>query len=376
MQRRDLALFLLAALAACKSTPPPSPPGALAMPDAPSVRLDAPPAQPTPPRAPQPPSYSLPKPTDVDWRAVWREDFANDGQPATLPKDLGPVAIVMPSGAKETSRIGVVSSLLSVSLASADHGQFQAATLAMNETAANVNLNLGLIDPIGRWVHSAASKDPAVKSVFVVRVYEHATTSRDVVKFDIAPRLQALAEYNDKAVAYNAKRAAHLAARSQYEADHAAYAQQHAAWRTAMMERIAMAQRAHEDDSAAAVRAYEQRWSEYAAECARQQIATGAKPPTPAPKPFAAPALVEAGSLVAPTPTEDAHLLSLDDMRKLLLQTATEAVPTTTMRLGGQFVDAGTGLTTATIDAELVLPAEARKTEAGMLRELLQRLAR
>lgn len=39
-------------------------------------------------------------------------------------------------------------------------------------------------------------------------------------------------------------------------------------------------------------------------------------------------------------------------------------------------IDAATGLTTATVDATLTLPAAARTTEAAMLRELLQRLTR
>jgi hypothetical protein len=63
-------------------------------------------------------------------------------------------------------------------------------------------------------------------------------------------------------------------------------------------------------------------------------------------------------------------------MRELLAASATEAVPATSLRLGGQFVDTKTGMTIATIDAKLVLPAEAGKSEAAMLRELLQRLAR
>ena len=51
-------------------------------------------------------------------------------------------------------------------------------------------------------------------------------------------------------------------------------------------------------------------------------------------------------------------------------------MPATRLRLGGQFVDTATGLTTATVDATLTLPAAAQKTEAGMLRELVQRLTR
>lgn len=376
MQRLASALCLLFAFAACKSTPPPMAPGAPVLPEPPVVRYDTAPTAPTPPRAPEIPTYSLPKPTDVDWRAVWSEDFTNDSQPTTLPKDLGPVGVVMPSGAKETSRLGVVSSLLAVSLAPADHGQFEAANLQLNESAANIDVNLGLADPIGRWVHSAATKDPAVKSVFVVRVYEHAAASRDVVKFDIAPQLKGLADYNEKAVAYNGKRLAYLAARAEHEKRHAEYLARHAEWREAMTMRVVTTQTAHAKAVEEAVRAFHQQWVDYALACEKQKLPAAAKPATPAAKSVDAPRIDDPTGLAPATPTEEAHLLSLDDMRKLLLQTATETVPATRLRLGGQFVDTATGLTTATVDATLTLPAAAQKTEAGMLRELLQRLTR
>ena len=400
MQRLASALCLLFAFAACKSAPQPMAPGAPVLPEPPVVRYDTAPTAPTPPRAPEIPTYSLPKPTDIAWQSVWSEDFATDGHPAPLPKDLGPVAVVMPPAAKDASRLGVVTSLLAASMATADHGTFDYAKLSAKETTviavefepsrlafdyaklsakettAGVDLLIDLIDPIGRWVHSAACKDPAVKSVFVVRVYDHAATGRDVVKFDIAPHLKGLADYNEKAVAYNGKRVAYLAARAAHEKRHAEYLARHAEWRDAMTMRVVETQAAHAKAVDEAVRAFNQQWVEYALACDKQKLPSATKPATPTAKSVEAPRIEEPTGLAPATPTEEAHLLSLDDMRKLLLQTATETVPSTRLRLGGQFVDAATGLTTATVDATLTLPAAAQKTEAGMLRELLQRLTR
>ncbi|MCY2957693.1 MAG: hypothetical protein NT107_11725 [Planctomycetota bacterium] len=376
MQRLASALCLLFAFAACKSAPQPMAPGAPVLPEPPVVRYDTAPTAPTPPRAPEIPTYSLPKPTDIAWQSVWSEDFATDGHPAPLPKDLGPVAVVMPPAATDASRLGVVTSLLAASMATADHGTFDYAKLSAKETTAGVDLLIDLIDPIGRWVHSAACKDPAVKSVFVVRVYDHAATGRDVVKFDIAPHLKGLADYNEKAVAYNGKRVAYLAARAAHEKRHAEYLARHAEWRDAMTMRVVETQAAHAKAVDEAVRAFNQQWVEYALACDKQKLPSATKPATPTAKSVEAPRIEEPTDLAPATPTEEAHLLSLDDMRKLLLQTATETVPSTRLRLGGQFVDAATGLTTATVDATLTLPAAAQKTEAGMLRELLQRLTR
>lgn len=376
MQRIASCLCLLIAFAACKSTPPPKAPGAPVLPEPPVVRYDSAPATPTPPRAPEMPTYSLPKPTDVAWQSVWSEDFASDGYPMPLPKDLGPVAVVMPTDAKDASRLGVVTSLLAASMATADHGTFAAAELSAKETTAGVDVRIDLKDTVGRWVHSAACKDPAVKSVFVVRVHEHAATGRDVVKFDIAPHLKGLADYNEKAVAYNGKRAAYLAARAEHEKRHADYLARHAEWRAAMTARVVETQAAHAKAVGEAIRAFDQQWVDYALACDEQKLPSAKKPATPTAKSVEAPRIEEPTGLAPATPTEEAHLLSLDDMRKLLLQTATETVPATRLRLGGQFVDAATGLTTATVDATLTIPATARMTEAGMLRELLQRLTR
>ncbi len=376
MQRIASALCLLLAFAACKTTPPPKAPGVPVLPEPPVVRYDSAPAAPTPPRAPEMPTYSLPKPTDVAWQSVWSEDFTSDGYPMPLPKDLGPVAVVMPTEAKDASRLGVVTSLLAASMATADHGTFAAAELSAKETTAGVDVRIDLKDTVGRWVHSAACKDPAAKSVFVVRVYEHAATGRDVVKFDIAPHLKGLAEYNEKAVAYNGKRVAYLAARAEHEKRHAEYLARHAEWREAMTMRVVTTQAAHAKAVEEAVRAFQQQWGDYVLACEKQKLPAAAKPATPAAKSVDAPRIDDPTGLAPATPTEEAHLLSLDDMRKLLLQTATETVPAMRLRLGGQFVDAATGLTSATVDATLTVPASARMTEAAMAREVLQRLTR
>lgn len=376
MQRIASALCLLLAFAACKSTPPPKAPGVPVLPEPPVVRYDSAPAAPTPPRAPEMPTYSLPKPTDVAWQSVWSEDFTSDGYPMPLPKDLGPVAVVMPTEAKDASRLGVVTSLLAASMATADHGTFESAKLSAKETTAGVDVLVDLKDTVGRWVHSAACKDPAAKSAFVVRVYEHAAMGRDVVKFDIAPHLKGLADYNEKAVAYNGKRAAYLGARAEHEKRHAEYLARHAEWREAMTMRVVTTQAAHAKAVEEAVRAFHQQWGDYVLACEKQKLPAAAKPATPAAKAVDAPRIDDPTGLAPATPTEEAHLLSLDDMRKLLLQTATETVPAMRLRLGGQFVDAATGLTSATVDATLTVPASARMTEAAMAREVLQRLTR
>jgi hypothetical protein len=210
-------------------------------------------------------------------------------------------------------------------------------------------------------------KNPPVKSVFVVRVCEHAAGRRDVAGFDPALPAALVADHNAKVAAYNADRAAYIAARTRYEAAHAAYQQEHAQWRAAMADRIAAAQRAHDAESAAAVRAHEQKYAD---------VTLAQRPTAPPPKPFHAPALAEPVGLAAATVPAEAPLLAADEVRELLARVASVEVDVSTVRLGGQFVDVATGMTIATIDARLVLPAEAGKSEAGMLRELLQRLAR
>jgi hypothetical protein len=370
-----LALAVALILAACKSAPAPNPPPTVAMPDAPTLRLDDPPAAPQPPQPPTKPGYSLPKATDVDWRSVWREDFVNDSVPATLPKQVGSIAVVMPTDAAASSRLGVVSSLLSIDLAAADHGTFGSASLQLIESTDDVTADLTLVDPVGRWTLSPGNNKPAVTSAFVVSVYAHEQVRRSVAKFDIGPHLARLADFNAKAIAHNAARAAYVAARARYDQDHADYLRRHEQWRLAMEQRIATALATHQEASDAAERDYVSRWLQYQKECARRREGAVARTEL-SPKPFVAPKLTAPAGLVAATATEEAHPLSLDEMRELLAASATEAVPATSLRLGGQFVDTKTGMTIATIDAKLVLPAEAGKSESGMLRELLQRLAR
>lgn len=376
-RNRLLVVTMLLLMTACASALPIAP-VAPTLPEPPSVRLDAAPVPPLPPTAPTLPTWSLPKATDVDWRTVWRDDFVNDGAPQPLPTaQLAPAAIVTPEKAGEAARTGLASALLAAAMTTADMGTFTAAVLKLDEKAeqGSLNVTLDIDDPIGRWVHSGAFKDPAVRSVFVVRSYVHEAMSRLVVKFDIAPHLAKLATYNEQAVAYNAKRAGYLEARRRYDAAHGEYVQAMAAWREAMRARIGELLAAHETAVAAAQRAFDADWARFAEAANKAGRAIPAKPQA-AGKPFQAPTLGEASPPTPATPIEEAHLLSLPEMRKLLLDTATEAVPAVSIRLGGQFVDAATGLTLATIDAKLVLPAESGKTEAGMLRELVQRLAR
>lgn len=370
-----LALAVTLILAACKSVHGPNPPPNVVMPDAPTLRLDDPPVAPQPPQPPTKPDYSLPTATDVDWRSVWREDFVNDSVPATLQKQVGSIAVVMPTDAAASSRLGVVSSLLSIDLAAADHGTFGSASLQLIESTEDVTADLTLVDSIGRWTLSPGNNKPAVTSAFVVSVYAHEQVRRAVVKLDVGPHLARLADINAKAIAHNAARAAYVAARARYEQDHADYLRRHEQWRLAMEQRIATAIATHREASDAAERDYVSRWQEYLMECERRR--SGAVVQTKvSPKPFMAPKLTAPAGLVAATATEEAKPLSLDEMRGLLASTAVEVVPATSIRLGGQFVDTKTGMTIATIDAKLVLPAEAGKSEAGMLRELLQRLAR
>ncbi|MFN9758834.1 MAG: hypothetical protein ACK58X_20740 [Planctomycetota bacterium] len=370
-----LALAVALILAACKSAPAPNPPPNVAMPEAPTLRLDDPPAAPQPPQPPTKPGYSLPKATDVDWRTVWREDFVNDSVPATLPKQVGSIAVVMPTDAAASSRLGVISSLLSIELAVADHGTFGTASLQLLESTNEVTADLTLVDPVGRWTLSPGNNKPAVTSVFVVSVYAHEQVRRTVTKFDIGPHLARLADFNAKAIAHNAACAAYVAARARPEQDHAHDLRRHAQWRLAMEQRIATAIATHQEASDAAERDYVSRWLQYQKECERRREPAVTRAEL-SPKPFVAPKLNAPAGLVAATATEEAHPLSLDEMRALLEATAAEAVPAKSIRLGGQFVDTKTGMSVATIDAKLVLPAEAGKSEAGMLRELMLRLVR
>ena len=68
-----LPSLLLVACATTNVEPPELP----EMPAAPEVVLSTPPMRPlVAPQPPAPPSYTLPKVTDVAWQAVWQEDFA------------------------------------------------------------------------------------------------------------------------------------------------------------------------------------------------------------------------------------------------------------------------------------------------------------
>ena len=366
MQRIAYLSFALATLAACEVAPPIARPQQT-MPEAAAVTIDAPPAVPVPPLQPEQPEFVTPKRAGADWRAVWNGDFTNDSQPASLPKDLGPIGVVMPTGAEESARLGLVSGLLAIPFATADYGQFQSSHIAVNESTPSEDAHLGLDDAIARWARSSATQNPPVKSLFVVRTCEYEAGHRDVAAFDPALPGTLLADYNAKATAYNADRAAYVAARKTYEAEHAAYLKRHAQWRTAMAERIAVAKRAHDAESAAAARAHEQKHAD---------PTLAQRPAPPQPEPFHTPALAEPVGLAMAIDLLDAPLLSPDVVRELLARSASVSVEVTTLRLGGQFVDTKTGMSVATIDAKLVLPAEAGKSEAAMLRELLQRLAR
>lgn len=368
-----LAFLFLAACATTKVAPPALPD----MPRAPEVVLDAPPAPPPfAPRPPVPPTYTLPKATDIAWQTVWQEDLVNDCSPGFASGgQLSPAALVVPKETPESARIGMVSGLMAINIDVADMGKDSGAGLALKDSAPAVAWELQLLDPIGRWTFSEAFKVPAVKSVFVVRVYEHRDVTRGVVKFDIEPHLQPLEEYNEKVVLFQSRREAHLADRAKYDQQYANYSRAMQAWRAEMIARIEAARRQHEENSRRAEAEYTQRWETYRRQAKEQGSAPAQKVELER-KPFPAPELPE------PRPPEPENVpdalapLSLSQMRDLLLDRATEVVPATRVRLGGQIVDARTGFTIATVDAALVLPTGAGRTEAGMLRELMQRLAR
>lgn len=373
---RSVSVLSSLFLVACATTEV-APPALPEMPNAPEVVLDDLPVPPLlAPKPPVAPGYTLPKATDVAWQSVWQEDFVNDSAPKPFSvARLSPAALVSPGSASEPARLGMVSGLLSIDVAAADMGKDAAAELRMEDKGALVAYSLQLLDPIGRWAFSEAFKAPAVKSAFVVRVYAHEQVSRRVVKFDIAPHLQQLAEYNEKVVAFQSRRDAYLLDRAKYDQQFAEYLRAMQAWRTAMTARIEEVRRQHEENSRRVEGEHAERWDAYRRK-AEQQGSAAAPRPELARKPFEAPRFPEP---VAPEPTSvpDAlATLSLDQMRDLLLATATEFVPATSVRLGGQFVDAGTGLTLATVDATLVLPTGSGRTEAEMLRELMLRLAR
>lgn len=368
-----LASLFLVACATNKVVPPAVP----EMPAAPEVVLDELPLPPSlAPKPPVPPGYTLPKATDVAWQSVWQEDFVNDSAPRPVPvAKVTPAALVSSGTASEPARLGMVSGLLSIDVAAADMGKDVAAELRMEDKGALIAHSLHLLDPIGRWTFSEAFKAPAVKSAFVVRVYAQEQVSKRVVKFDIQPHLQQLAEYNEKVVAYQSKREAHLADRAKYDQQFAEYLRAMQSWRTAMTARIEEARRRHDEDSRRIEVEHTQRWDAY-----RRQAAEKGNVAAPQPelvrKPFQAPTLPEPRTAEPASIPDALATLSLDQMRDLLLAIATEAVPATSVRLGGQFVDVGTGLTIATVDATLVLPTGSGRTEAGMLRELMVRLAR
>ncbi len=368
-----LGLLLVAACATANVDPPEVP----VMPAAPVVDLDQMPVPPAAvPRPPVPPTYTLPKATDVEWQSVWQEDFVNDSAPQALPKgQLPPVAVVTPKDMAETARLGMVSGLLAVDIAAADMGKDVAADLRMEDKGATLAHVLQLADPIGRWAHSDAFKAPVVKSALVVRVYAHEQVARRVVKFDIAPHLQRLAEYNEKVVEFQSRRDAYHADRAKYDQKFVEYQRAMQAWRTAMTARIDEARRRHEVESARVEGEYAQRWEAYRRKVEENGQAAVVRTELSR-KPFEAPVLPAAMDADPAVVVDALATLSLEQMRDLLLATATESVPATSVRLGGQFVDVGTGLTTATVDATLVLPTGAGRTEAGMLRELMLRLAR
>lgn len=368
-----LPLLLLAACATTKIEPPELP----ELLGAPKVELSDPPVMPS--RAPRPPAaprYSLPKATDVKWESVWQEDFVNDSAPQLLPTEmLASAALVIPADTSESARLGMVSGLLSVGVAAADMGKDLAADLSMQDGDDKVTYSLRLLDPVGRWVHSEAFKSPAVNTAFVVRVHEHEPVSKSVVKFAIAPFLDELATYNEEVVSFQSKREAYVAERAKYDTEFAEYLQAMQAWRRDMTARIEKARSSYEARCREAESEFRARWDEYRkkAEAARLAVAEW---PGMEHEPFEAPTLAEPRAPEPAAIPDALHPLSLDEMRSLLLATATEAVPATKVRLGGQFVEVGSGMTLATIDAELVLPTGSGKTKATMLRELMTRLTR
>jgi len=368
-----LPLLLLAACATTKIEPPDLP----ELLGAPKVALSDPPVMPS--RAPRPPAaprYSLPKATDVKWESVWQEDFVNDSAPQLLPKELlASAALVIPAATSEPARLGMVSGLLSVGVAAADMGKDIDAQLSMQDGDDKITYSLQLLDPVGRWVHSEAFNTPAVNTAFVVRVHDYEPVSRSVVKFDIEPYLEELATYNEEVVSFLSKREAYVTERAKYDGDYAEYLQAMQAWRRDMKARIEKARSGYEADCKQAEADFRALWEDYRkkAEAARLAVAEW---PGLEQEPFEAPALAEPRA-PEPDAIPDALLpLSLDEMRSLLLNTATEAVPATRVTLGGQFVEVGSGMTIATIDAELVLPTGKGKTRATMIRELMKRLAR
>lgn len=368
------ALLLPLAACATRKIAPPQLPRVLG---APTVALSDPPVMlSTAPRPPVAPRYTLPKATDVKWQSVWQENFVNDSAPQTLPTELlASAALVIPESTSEPARLGMVSGLLSVGVAAADMGKDMAAELSMQDGDDKVSYTLRLLDPLGRWVHSEAFKSPAVKTAFVVRVHDYEPVSKSVVKFDIEPYLEELAAYNEEVVRFQSKRDAYVAERAKYEKKYSEYLQAMQSWRRDMTARIDKARSAYEAQCSRVEAEFRGRWEDYRMKATEARQAVAAWPGLEQER-FAAPTLPEPRAAEAAA-TPDALLpLSLDEMRSLLLDTATEVVSATRVTLGGQFIEVGSGMTIATIDAELVLPTGEGKSRATMLRELMKRLAR
>ncbi len=195
---------------------------------------------------------------------------------------------------------------------------------------------------------------------------------RPVRKFDVEKAIAELADYNEKVVAYESRARAYAAARAQYESAYGRYAAEFGQWRSGAEAKIAGARRRYAEEVAAWRRDFDASYAAYVAKL--NGAAPAGKPATDAPDYWHA-SLPEAAPQAAASRVEALTPLSLDQMRTLLADMATERVPSRQVRLLGQFVSVGTGLAVATVDAQLCVPQERGWSDARLLRELLQMLA-
>jgi len=394
---------LLAAAALLGGCVVPKPPSVPQLPSPPTYTFSSVPVAPRCPTPPKPPTTDLPKVPDVDWRTLWTEDFTNDGFPKSLsverkadaqkepPKPGGAEkksairGLVFPSGTTHSLRTDLVGGFLSAGFSVADLGLIRGSQFSFDRPAQRdlfgrtVNaegLVFGLEEPLAEWVRSNAPQDLELHSI--LRVYElHvAEAVKEVVKFDINQHLAKLEAYNSRVAEYIELLDAYEAGYDAYEDEHAKYLLAMMQWRADTKSEIEALRADYERKVSARVQAFDEAWAKYALSASRSaQRSKIREKPALDPLPFKAPRI----------PRQDegkirkAHLprlevLSIEEMRKLLTDIATERVPSVEARLLGQFVHRATGRTTHTVDLTLVVPKEREpSSSASLLSELIQR---
>jgi hypothetical protein len=269
-------------------------------------------------------------------------------------------------------RVELSSGLLALGIANADFGLLAQNVASYDDKQGPVARAATASDPVGVLALSPLLSSPAIQAAMVVRELSFAALQRPVVKFDVEKAIAELADYNEKVVGYESRARAYAAARSQYEAAHARYVAEFGRWRGGAEAKVEAAKRRYEQAVAAWRRDFDSAYGAYVAKLNGKAPAT--KPATDAPAYWHS-TLPEAAPQSAAARLESLTPLSLDQMRTLLVDMATERVPARQVRLLGQFVAAGTGLAVATVDATLCVPQERGWSDARLLRELLSALA-